>query len=55
MKKELYLVKWLISGWSIISGRDQKDIQQQFENFELPDLQSEIETRKIAKIEKYKK
>lgn len=55
MKKNLYVVKWLITGTSTISGRDEKEVRQQFETYDFVDLISEIEESKIVSIEQVKK
>ena len=54
MKKKLYRVEWIISGSSIISARDQTDAQEQFDRFEFDDLITEVEKKRIVKIEEYR-
>lgn len=55
MKKNLYTVKWIVSGTSTISGRDEEDVRRQFKTYDLEDLASEIEKSKIVNIEQTKK
>lgn len=54
MKKKLHRVKWIVSGFSIISARDQTDVREQFDRFEFEDLTTEVEKKEIVKIEEYR-
>ena len=54
MKKKLHLIKWIVSGSSVISARSPADAREQFDRFEFEDIRTEVEKKEIVKIEEYR-
>jgi len=54
LKKKLHLVKWIVSGSSVISARSPADAREQFDRFEFEDIRTEVEKKEIVKIEEYR-